>query len=482
MNRTAAALVLVAIFVVSGAGAYLLFYGASCNPSHATETTTSQLKATTFGAVTEYALPRTGDWANAVTFGSDGSVWFGEQALPGVAQYDPASGSLTEYQWSCDTTSGSKGPVTSIWGVAQWNGKVWATDGDGNRLIGLDPSNGGLEYVNTTTAKFPYLLATAPDGSLWFTTLSGRSLLGRLSQDLTLRVYPVSGLGKEEPIQVIFVNGTFGYMVALNPLSTSGEGGLYSFDPQSSGGTIQATRVGGNFALYDPDSLSMVGDQIWVTQHYPSNVVDYDLKSRQWTVYPTSLVPYLYTTLPYFVLATADGVWFNEHYANKIAFLNPTAGTMTEYSEATSPIINGSFIQNDLTIALAPNGLWFTSTSADYLGFVKGGVSPPFSLSTKGSNALSVSPGGSGTVQLQLSGTWSSQLRVNVSDSENITSVPNRISIVPNETVFPAGSGQASFGVTITARQSLPPGRYTVDVTVTDGLVYQTAFIFLTVS
>lgn len=225
-------------------------------------TTTSQLKATTFGAVTEYALPRAGDWANAIMVGSDGAVWFGEQALPGVAKFDPSSRALVEYMWSCYPKAKSEGPTTSIWGIAPWNGMVWATDGDRNRLIGLNPADGSLTYVNTTTAEFPYQLAPALDGSLWFTSLSEKAMLGRLASNLSLSVYPVSGLQSQEPIQVLFVNSTLAYTVALDPLSSTGAGGLYSFDPRTMTGTIQAQRVGGNFTLFDPDSLTMAGDKI----------------------------------------------------------------------------------------------------------------------------------------------------------------------------------------------------------------------------
>jgi len=483
MNRIAVAWVLVAVIAVSAVGAYVVLNQTGpCSPQKATETTTPQLKATTFGAVTEFALPTKGTWANAITVNPDGSVWFGEQALPGVAQYDPTSGQLTEYRWTCYATTQTSGAITSIWGVAQWNGRIWATDGDGNRLIGLNPADGSLTYVNTTTASFPYLLTPAPDGSLWFTTLTAKPQLGRLGTDLSLTVYAVSGVGKEEPIQVLFENSTLAYMVALNPASTTGEGGLYSFDPQTSTGTIAASRVGGNFSLYFPDGLSQAGNEIWIAQHYPSNLVGYDLKTGVWTVYPTSLVSYSSTTLPYFVEATASGVWFNEHYGNKIAVLNQSAGRMTEYSEADPPATNGTQIGNDLTIALGQDGLWFTSTTADYLGFINGGATPAFSIQATTSNTISLSPGGSATIRFQLTGSWGSPLRVMDSDSENATSVPKLISIQPGNNSFPAGAGPVVLPVTISATQSLPPGRYTVDVTVTDGLVYQTAFVFLTVT
>jgi streptogramin lyase len=484
MNRTLIAVLLAAVIAVSAVGAYLVLNRGPCDPNSAT-VTTSKLTGSNFGDVTEYPLPRSHDWANAVTVASDGSVWFGEQALPGVAQFNSA-GVLTEYQWSCySSSSGNGGPLTSIWGVAQWNGMIWGADGDRNQLVGLNPSNGSLKYVNTTSAQFPYLLSPAPDGSLWFTSLGTKPLLGKMAPDLALTVYQVSGLGKQEPIQILFVNATFAYMVALDPLSASGAGGLYSFDPQTSAGTIEATQVGGSFTLFFPDSLSMTGTEIWIAQHSPSNVVEYDTRSGVWTVYPTSIPrfnPPLRTTLPYFVQASSGGVWFNEHYANRIAFIDPLEATMTEYSEANPPVTNASTIGNDLTIALASNGLWFTSATDDYLGFVSGATTNAFHFGALGSNhSLTLSPGGSGKVQLDLGGAWT-PLTVQVSDSENASSVPRLITIQPDFSFIQSGSGSLDFSTTISTSSSLAPGRYTVDITVTDGLVYETVFVFLTVT
>lgn len=189
-----------------------------------------------------------------------------------------------------------------------------------------------------------------------------------------------------------------------------------------------------------------------------------------------------YSTLPYFVDASGSRVWFNEHYGNKIALLDPTLGTLTEFSEANPPVTNATKIHDDLTVAATETGLWFTSTTADYIGFVDGSYALPFSMGVAGSNQLTIAPGSSAIVQFQVSGTWGRALTVKVSDSENITSVPNRMSIQPESSSIPAGSGRVYLRVTVTAAGSLTPGRYTIAVTVTDGLVYQTAYVFATVT
>jgi streptogramin lyase len=479
-ERALGAVALLALVVVAGLVAYNQYYvQGKCKPTKASQTTFGPLKSASFGAVTEYAIPA-GRLANGIMVDSDGSIWFGEQSLPGLGHYVPSTGMLTEFQWPCYPTSKNGGVVSSIWGIAEWSGRVWTADGDSNRLVGLDPKDGATVYVNTTSATFPYFPTVAPDNSLWFTSLSAPAKLGRLGADMSLAVIPVQGLGHKEPIQMEFINSTFAYMVALDPYDST-DSGIYSFDPVS-GPTLSATKVGGSFRLFYPQSLSISQGTIWVAQHFPSNLLGYDIRSGSWTTYPTSTLRYENSTLPYFVEAEGSSVWFNEHYANKIARLNPGDGVLTEYSESNPPVSNATQIQNDLTIALSSNKLWFTSTTGDYIGYVNAGFEPSFSVSKTSSSHVALEVGGSLTAQLEVDGSWSKPLSVQVSDSEAPTSFPRLLTIKPAISTIPAGSGPVPLQVVLGARPGIQPGTYTVAVTVTDGLTYQTAYLFLTVS
>jgi streptogramin lyase len=480
MRRALAALAVLTIVGISSFAVYSFYYQGPCQPTQAPQTVTSGIEPTTFGPVTEYPLPSSTRLANAITVAADGSVWFGEQGYPGVGHLVPSTGTLTEYQWPCYPSPKNGGVVSSIWGITSWNGKVWAADGDTSRLVGLDPNTGAVTYVNATSNLFPYLTAVAPDGSLWFTALSSPARLGKLGTDLQLSLYPVQGLGREYPVQVGFVNSSLGYMVALNPYKGN-DSGLYSFNPNPTGGAITVQRVGGNFSLFYPQGLFISGGTIWVSQHYPSNLVAYDTGSGVWTVYPTSTIGYVTTTLPYFVQVVGDRVWFNEHYANRVALLDPGAGTLTEYSESDPPATSANGIQNDLTIAATPQGVWFTSTSGNYVGFLDGREAPGFNISSAGSDRVALSASGSATLSFRIEGAWTGPLSVKASDSENYTSVPSMISIEPDAASIPAGNGPTTLNVTLSAKAGLQPGRYTVAVTVTDGLISQTKYVFVTV-
>jgi hypothetical protein len=155
---------------------------------------------------------------------------------------------------------------------------------------------------------------------------------------------------------------------------------------------------------------------------------------------------------------------------------------MTEFSESNPPVTNGTAIGNDLTIAPAPRGLWFTSTTGNYIGFADGGYVPEFALTLQGSSSVSIQQGGHVSLSLSLSGSWKAPLNIQVSDSETFSSLPKAISMVPSVASVSPGSGPFRFNLTVSVASSLAPGRYTLDVTVSNGLVLRTVFVFLTVN
>ena len=490
--RNAAVFATVAVVIVAGLTAFALYGLGRTGGSPTTSTggcdlprtmgiTKSQLQSVRFGAVTEYLLPQPSRWSNAAAVSPDGSVWFGEQAVPGVGHLF-LNGTLDEYPWpsAAEAPAGSCGYRTGIWGIESWGGMVWGADTDENAIVGVNPANGRATVVNVTrTAPEPYTLALDPDGSLWFTALS-KAVVGRLAPNMTVTTYPVNLTGGEVPLQIDFVNSSYAYVVALNPLKPYGH--LYSFDPATPKARIDTVQLGGTFRILDPSSVSAAGSAVWVTQHGASNLAEYDTRSGNWTVFPTSTENFTTTTLPYFVDAAGDSVWFNEHFANRIAILNTSAMALTEYSEANPPVENGSLIQNDLTIAPGDGGVWFTSVTGNYIGFVNGSAPPPFSLTVSGTDSASVSPGATVIFGVTVKGAWTGPLQVQVSDSEDYDSVPNLIHVTPGAQQIPAGSGPVQLQVAATPEAGMAAGRYALGVSVSDGLVIQTVYYFLDVS
>ncbi len=491
------AAVIAALVVVAGFTVYEYYQvpGQSpCQPLVAGSPERGQTAKTTFGAVTEYGLPGVNRLPNAIVAEADGSVWFAVQEVPGVAHLFPSNGTVVEYAWP--GYPAPKPPycnqVASVSGMALWNGRVWAADEFGNAVVGLNPGDGSTVSVNTTgRAELPYWLAAGPDGSLWFTSnnFPGQpTRLGRILPNMTLSVISLIGLGYDQPVQLEFVNSTFALLSTLNESTNSTThlcvctGHVYSFNPESVSSSLTPATVGGDYPLSLPTSISFSAGEVWVALHGAAGVAAYNFTSRSWSLYPTSLVSFSGTTLPLEVDASGGVVWFNEHIANKIARLDPVSGTLTEYSESDPPASSSAGIQNDLSIAATPAGAWFTSLSGNYVGFADGTWVSPFTVSAAGPGRLSLAPGGSASFNVSVSGSWSRPLGVNVSDSEDATSVPQQIRIIPAVSSIPAGgSGSFHLGVEVQVGANVRPGSYTIAVTVTDGGVQQTAYAFVDV-
>jgi streptogramin lyase len=450
----------------------------------------SQASKVRFGAVTEYILPGLDRYPNAVTNASDGSVWFTEDEVPGVGHLFPNNKTVVEYAWPNYPTPQPPDCFVSVSasGIALWNGRVWGTDEFGNTIVGVDPAGGTTVSLNTTgKADYPYWLAVGPDGDLWFTSDNTPARLGRISPDMSMEIINLVGMGQDEPLTLDFVNSSLAYMSAID-LSTYAStstcvctGHVYSFDPSDISAAITPLLVGEGYNLTLPTSASYSNGSLWVAQHDSSVISEYKVSTKTWTTFPTSTVPYSDVTLTLVTEAVHGQVWFNEHYANKIAHINPAEGILTEYSESDPPASNYTGIQNDLSLVVADGGVWFTSLSGNYVGFVNGSYDPGWDISVSGANEATLRPGENGTFQIRVSGSWSAPMGVTTSDSENLTAIPKLIQIAPMVSSVPEGSSPYDLEVKITVSPVVRPGEYTAAVTVTSGLTQQTAYLFITV-
>ena len=500
--RVIAALVVIAIVGLSGFALYEGYFASGPSQTQQTQRAQcvsipggtfvqSQVTSRTFGAVTEYALPGNDTWPSAITAAPDGSVWFAEQAVPGVAHLYPDNGTIVQYAWPGykAPTLANCFPTDVSAGIALWNGRVWSADEFANVIFGVRPNDGSVVSINATgRASYPYWLAVGPDDDLWVTFDNAPAELGRIYPNLTMSIVNLSGTGEDSPLQLDFVNSSYALLAAIN-LSTNAttkgcvcNGHIYSFDPSVVSSAITPSVVGGGYTLVLPTSVSYTTEEVWVAQHYASSVAAYDLRSGTWTQYPTSRVPWTNTTLPLLIDSNGSEVLFNEHYANKIALLDPGRGTLTEIDESNPPPKTYDGIQNDEYIAVAGGRLWFTSLTGNYVGFVDASYRPSFDVAVSGSNSLSIAPGGNSSLKISVSGAWTTPMNVSVSDSENYAAAPALIRITPSVSAVPSGGGSYNLGVGIAVSKALGAGEYTVAVTVADGLIQQTAYIFVTVT
>jgi streptogramin lyase len=468
------------------AGAYVLV---SVNGAGSTSSSTDcanltsvdrfNLNRTSFGSVTSFALPDPLRSPNSITAAPDGSVWFGEVAVPGLAHLF-LNGTLVEYPWPFPNST--PGYLcfdrSEIWGVQIWNGEVWASDPANNQLVGMGQAGGALSELHLAQGVLPRFLAVDPENNLWFTETSLPAQIGEVrganSQPL---YYSVPAAQGEYTASILFENSTLAYVTAVNPNDNHGQ--VFSFDPLAASPAFQ--QVGGNQTLFGPYSTAVAQGGLWVGEHQASGLAFLDAASGAWSFYPTSTDPKLPLTLPYYLLTNGSALWFNEHDANRVAELvNRTS--LTEYAMSPVPIDRVG-IGNALTIAMDRNLVWFTAWTDNRVGYVNGSVAPSFSVSSPANGtATPIERGSSATIPLVLTGVHAGPLNVTFSDSESISSFPQQISFLPNASSLPSLSGRATVGVTVRVGEGTPAGSYLLLMTATDGLTSRSVYIPITVT
>ncbi len=473
--------------IVAGGGYYLLGQPAqatySCDdPLGGHKILRTNLSPTKFDGVTKYLLPSPLRNPNALFVAPDGSVWFGEQTIPGVGHLFPNNGTLVEYAWPSiyQTTpikSGECVPKTETWGITLWNGRVWATDSSGNQLVGLDPATGKVQTVKVSgNFSFPYTLTVSPAGSLWFTELYNGKV-GSLDQNGRLQEYSLPEGPSAVPSEIVFANNTLGYYVDVGEAGV-GNGGVYGFNPQD----FAPHQVAPGQKLNIPTSITLGGGGIWLAIHGASNLAFHNLTQSAWVDYPTSTIPYSSTTLPYFVRSNGSLIWFNEHIADRLARIDLRDMSLTEFSLSNPPASNGTNIGNALTFALGRSGVWFAQWTSNYVGYLNPNYRPPFSLSVVGSRSIQLSPGKSQTVQVIVQGQSSSGLKVSFSDSEQDSAQPDLIHFSATSTNIQSLQGSTTLPIVLTPARNLASGQYTAVVTVSDGHESSSVYLTLEVS
>ena len=470
-------LLLILTILIIGASAIaiqtLLEPSASCGSSTSLKSMIlrSTLTGEHFGGVRKFQLPA-GRFPNAITVATDGSVWFGEQNLPGIGHILP-NATLVEYKWPFQYSGPSFS--TFIWGIAIWKGCVWASDQADSQLVAVNPSTGSIQTVKLAAQSFPYTLTIGPNNdSLWFTEVFA-SKIGRIDGQFNLHEYPLPLTGT--PGQVVFANDTLGYYVDTGNVGLV-KPGIFSFNPDS----FSPTQVGPEVNLTAPTSLALAENSLFVAQHATSIVAAYSFRTNDWAFYPTSPVTYEKTTLPYFVAANGSQVWFNEHYANRMAMLDLEHLLLTEYGLSNPSPTKRNGIDNGLTFALGAGKVWFTALTGNFVGYIDGAYKPPFKISQPASSSIKLKRGENVTLIFTVSSISPAPLTVQFADSEENTGQPMKILMTTNVTETQSSRDQSEIVVNVKADRTLAAGNYVLLVSVTDGLISQGAYVTLQVT
>jgi streptogramin lyase len=318
-------------------------------------------------SITKFSTPHQSPYQ--ITNGPDGNVWFTEDTDNVIGKITP-SGVVTEYP--IPTTNAGLRKITN-----GPDGNVWFTEFLKNKVGKITPSGVVTEYPIPTSFSLPVGVVAGPDGNVWFAeSLSGK--IGRLNPSDG----SITEFGPEAGI-------SFG----ANPhdLIVGGDGNLW-FSEYGGGETTPARvariTTGGVATEFDLVSNGVAADaglyglawgpdsNLWFTEYNKHKIGRLNPTDGSVTEFSTGLTP---DSAPDSITTGPDGnLWFAENFKDNIGKITPS-GTITEYPIDANSQADG--------IVTGPDGnIWFAARGGDYVGrMTLNSPSKPADINTDGS-------------------------------------------------------------------------------------------------
>ena len=358
--------------------------------------------------IKEYSMPN-GTWPNGILVDKNGIVWTVGTKSHTLLSFDPNQGRVIafypipqESQKNATRTNSVQNGVSMAWALVQdKNGSIWFSQADSpNPLWRFDPSTKKFESIRMVS-EAPYQMRIDQNtGNIWFTTFTDNKLgviqkieknqsSGNRNNENSSQ-YKVSefNLGNESFPSGLYLKGDSVWVTqSLNnklvqfKMITGANGKVVNVVKTLE---IPSPTSSSDQILFDsPYDLVVLGNNLWVTEHDANFITAYNMGSKSATKFADSSNPHQYVTLPFWLREGAGGgLWFNEHYGNRMAFFNTTGLTLIEYEIPTRDP-NLGYISNALNFAVDPTNnknVWFSEYNHDKIGLVKSSVSIPFNI------------------------------------------------------------------------------------------------------
>jgi len=394
---------------------------------------------------TEYPTNQNTTVPNAIAVDAQGNVWFTLENRSALAELNPSSGKIQEFPIPTHVKGG-----TTTWGIAIDNlrGLIWFTEETTNSVWSFKISTHIFtRYEVKSPNAFPFGIALDRHGDVWFTEFFANNI-GEITSSGNLTEIPIPLQGNLEATAITTDQNSMVWFTlpGVNSIGSFFDG---QFAFQNLTGKMQI-----------PVGISVDGQgNIWMTQHGPSFVSEFNPTTHYFKTISTSVPTVLGTSLPYFTNVDNNGnVWFNEHYGNAIGEFIPSNDSLIEYFVPTMIAYAGS-ISGMLTSNLSPSGQpWYTEFFAGKVGTIN--TSVPLDLHLKLTNytqPLVLSPNSTTSIQLQVSGTAAGQamLKESVGNfSSSFTYQVSQSQAAQILTIHDNGSKPGVYFVTITALTS----------------------------
>ncbi len=260
--------------------------------------------------VTEYPIPTPTSQPFGIVSGTDGNLWFTEQAANKIGKSTP-SGVISEFP----VTTTSALPTEIANGPTGTN-KLWFTENGVGKIAEIDTTTNAItEFpipagtgMNPGTPA-PFGITTGPDGNIWFTDANPNN---------------------EQIGEYNIGTGTFTEF----PLPLPTGDGLTEITNGSDGNLWFVESTGNRIGKINPGT---------------GQITEF-------------VIPTL-NSMPFGITTGPDGnLWFTEQAGNKIGQLNPTSGLFTEF-----PLPTASSVPRGIT-AGSDGNIWFTEQGTGRIG------------------------------------------------------------------------------------------------------------------
>jgi streptogramin lyase len=294
-------------------------------------------------AIFEFPTTTAASAPYGIAAGSDGNLWFTEQAARQIGFINPTTGAINEF-------SGLQ-PTSEPFGItAGPNGNLWFTDPGANLVGTINPSTGAIkEFTIPSNASAPYGIAAGSDGNLWFTafdtnqagTINPTTQITAAYATNTLPSGP-EGIAAGPDGNLWFTENIADQIGMINPT------------------THTITEFTGLSANAGPAGITLGPDgNLWFTENAigrigminPTTGLVQEVADLAANAQPTGIT-----------LGPDGNLWFTEPPLGRIGMINPTTKAVVEFAD------NYRNAQPE-GIAAGPDGnIWFTDMNTSSVG------------------------------------------------------------------------------------------------------------------
>lgn len=331
--------------------------------------------------IKEYSLPD-GMFPNGILVDKEGFVWIAGSMSNTLIVFDPKTSQIKSTHQLKNNTSDNL-PSQMVWSIIQDNeGLIWFSQMGKDPLWQFNPKTERFTTFHSISAAPFQMKVDQKTGNIWFTTLT-KNTVGVIQKQPQSYKITEFDIGSDAYPSGLFLEDNYIWITLIKNQSIS----KFSIITDKNGIVTGIKKIleipqNNQTKIFSPTDMLRSND-LWITEHGMSFLTKYNMDKNNLERFPTAVNSQHSTTLPFWVRHSlgGDGIWFNEHTGNRIAFFDVKNEVLTEYEIPSRPV--DGFVVYPLNIALDPtdnNKIWFSEWNINKFGVLDTNISAPFDI------------------------------------------------------------------------------------------------------